>query len=86
MIRKQIFVRDSQNKALKRLAHRTGKAEGQLIREAVDRILLEEAETEKLWNALLQRWAGEPETAQPGQWKREDLYRDRVGKFDADPR
>ncbi len=85
MIRKQIFIEEQQNQALKRLAQRTGKSEGALIREAVERRLAEEQDANALWETLLERWSQNPESNQPRTWHRDDLYQERLGKFDADP-
>ena len=55
MIRKQIFSDERQNEELKRLAKKTGKSEGLLIREAVQRHLEEEQNADALWEALIER-------------------------------
>lgn len=83
MIRKQIFVEEQQNEGLKRLAKKTGKSEGLLIREAVERRLAEEQEADALWEALLERWSQLPATNVPRTWTRDDLYEDRVERFHA---
>ncbi len=85
MIRKQIFIEEQQNQALKRLAQRTGKSEGALIREAVGRRLAEEQDATALWETLLERWSQDPVSNQPRTWRRDDLYQERLEKFDADP-
>ncbi len=81
MIRKQVFIKDDQNARLKQVAQKTGQSQGQIIREAIDRQIAEEDEQEKLWDALLDRW-GKESTTSPRDWQREDLYRDRLRKFD----
>lgn len=86
MIRKQIFIEEGQNNVLKGLAKKTGKSEGALIREVVDRFLVAEQEADGLWEAMIARWALNPVTTnEPRTWTRSDLYEDRVGKFHADP-
>lgn len=85
MIRKQIFIEEGQNNVLKGLAKKTGKSEGALIREVVDRFLVAEQEADGLWEAMIARWALNPVTNEPRTWTRSDLYEDRVGKFHADP-
>ena len=82
MIRKQIFIDARQNGALKRFAEETGRSEGQLIREAVDRWLADQEEKAQLWEALLDRWRLEAGVG-ARTWKRDDLYHDRLRKFDA---
>ena len=84
MIRKQIFIEEGQNEALKRLAKRTGKSEGALIREAVERRLVEEQDADALWGGLIERWSQVPVTNEPRTWTRDDLYDDRLGRFHAD--
>ena len=84
MIRKQIFIEEGQNEALKRLAKRTGKSEGALIREAVERRLVEEQDADALWGGLIERWLQVPVTNEPRTWTRDDLYDDRLGRFHAD--
>ena len=84
MIRKQIFIEEGQNEALKRLAKRTGKSEGALIREAVERRLVEEHDADALWGGLIERWLQVPVTNEPRTWTRDDLYDDRLGRFHAD--
>ena len=84
MIRKQIFIEERQNEELKQLALKTGKSEGQLIREAVDRQLLEQEETELLWKTMIDRWLSSPTSDTAEKWQRNDLYEDRLRKFDAD--
>lgn len=81
MIRKQVFIQDHQNVRLKQVAQKTGRSQGQIIRDAIDRQIAEEDEREKLWDALLDRW-GQESTTSPRDWQREDLYRDRLRKFD----
>jgi hypothetical protein len=84
MIRKQILLEARQSEALKRLAQRTGKSEGALIREAVERRLMEEQEADTRWEALVARWSEAPVTGTPRTWTRDDLYTERLGQFHAD--
>ena len=85
MIRKQIFIEEEQNQALKRVAKRTGKSEeGSLIREAVERRLAEEQDADTLWEALIERWLKVSVADEPRTWTRDDLYEDRLGRFHAD--
>ena len=72
MIRKQIFLDAVQDEALKRLAERTGKSEGALVREAVEMRPAQEEIADARWEALLQRWAagGAPHGART--WHRQD--------------
>lgn len=85
MIRKQIFIEEAQNEALKRLARKTGKSEGALIREAVERRLKEEQEADALWGGLIERWMQASITNEPRTWTREDLYEERLWRRHVDP-
>ncbi len=84
MIRKQIFIDERQNEELKRLAKKTGKSEGLLIREAVQRHLAEEKNADALWEALIERWSQSPVSTTPRTWTRDELYEERLGRFNAD--
>ena len=86
MIRKQILLEERQSMALKRLAEKTGKSEGALMREAVEMRLAQDDGAEARWEGLLRRWASGPAAGHPRTWRREDLYEDRVSRVDRDPR
>jgi hypothetical protein len=78
VIRKQIFIPRDQNEALKRLAQRTGKSEGALVRDAIALRLQQEDEVARKWEELLREWASRSVDNQPRTWRRDDLYSDRV--------
>jgi hypothetical protein len=93
MIRKQVYIQRQQEAALKRLSKSRGLSEAELIRQAIDRQAgsvaapfvsdadaWEEAHTFML--ALRDRTAV---TDQPRNWRREDLYEDRVGRYGSHP-
>jgi hypothetical protein len=83
MVRKQIYIRKDQDKRLKLVAKRTGVAEAEFVRTALDRALAEPVEPPPrprdpaAWEDevafLRERHAQGP---LPGtrDWKREDLY------------
>jgi predicted DNA-binding protein len=81
VIRKQIFIDEEQNEALKRLAKKTGKSEGALIREALERRLMEEQDADTLWESLIERWLQVSMTNESRTWTREDLYDARLRRF-----
>jgi len=85
MVRKQIFLQRRQEEALKRLAERTGKSEGALIREAVEMRLAQAQGADVEWENLLARWAAEFSASGPRAWRREDLYADRTARSGHDP-
>jgi len=93
MVRKQVYIQRQQEAALKRLSKSRGLSEAELIRQAIDRQAgsvaapfvsdadaWEEAHTFML--ALRDRTAV---TDQPRNWRREDLYEDRVGRYGSHP-
>ncbi len=84
MIRKQIFIDERQNEELKRLAKKTGKSEGLLLREAVQRHLAEEQNADALWEALIERWSQFPASTALRTWTRDELYEERLGRSNDD--
>ncbi|MGH6693031.1 MAG: ribbon-helix-helix domain-containing protein [Gammaproteobacteria bacterium] len=83
MVRKQLYIRRDQDKRLKQVAERTGVAEAEYVRMALDRALAEPTEPgppprdlsawEEILAFLKARHAKGP---LPGtrDWKREDIY------------
>ena len=65
MIRKQFFIDEDENTRLKSEALRSGKSEGELIREGVMQVLDRQTATEEDWKVGLRRlkgmWADGPE-------------------------
>jgi hypothetical protein len=93
MVRKQVYIQRQQEAALKRLSKSRGLSEAELIRQAIDKqagstivpfvpdaVAWEEAHA--LMVALRDR---EAVTGQPRDWRREDLYEDRVGRHGSHP-
>ncbi len=79
MVRKQVLILQSQDVALRRLAARSGKSEGALVREALDRLLQSETQQEAAWEALLDRWEREPIPEELRfSWRREEAYEARI--------
>ena len=84
MVRKQLYIDDEQEAALKRLASDRGVTEAELVRDALARYLddVERAEADAAWERIMafsrERAALGPA---PGKrdWTREDIY-DRPGK------
>jgi hypothetical protein len=63
MLRKQIFLQERQDEALKRLAARSGRSEGAPVREAVGQRPAQEERADVQWEALLRRWEATPRPA-----------------------
>lgn len=64
MIRKQVYIREDQDRRLKALAAASGKAEAELIRDGLDRVLAEEEGKKEDWKKV---WL-----AAAGIWKDRD--------------
>ena len=56
MIRTQIYLTDRQRNKLAAIAKTVGKKQSELIREAVDRLIVQESRTQ--WEAVLRKAAG----------------------------
>lgn len=90
MIRKQVYLEPRQNRQLARLARERGATQAEVIREAID--LLAAGATSR---AAASIWARETEFMRAWialgplpqlrrDWKREDLYRERLDRHGAD--
>jgi len=81
MVRKQVYIEPQQEVALKQWSMETGLSEAELIRQAIERWLKEQARQQE---HILAAWQAEKDFitdlmaqgAVPGgrTWKREDLY------------
>ena len=58
MIRKQFFIDADQNKQLKALATRTGKSEGEVIREGLDALIKAKSAADDCWRRGLDKLSG----------------------------
>ena len=93
MVRKQVYIEERHEAALKRLAARRGVAEAEIVRDAIDRA---EAAVEPArrpdpaaWDefaAFLNKLRRRPAAAPgPRRWSRDDLYAERIrGRRGAD--
>lgn len=86
MVRKQIFLRREHDEALKDLAARTGKSEGALVREAIELRLKQEAQSDERWERLLRAWAKAPILPSAERFDRDSAYKERLDRYDRDPR
>jgi hypothetical protein len=93
MVRKQVYIQTQQQKTLKRLSQLRGLSEAELIRQAIDCQIGGAAaafvsdpdawvDARAFMLALSERG---PATEQPRDWRREDLYEERVGRHGRDP-
>jgi len=93
MVRKQIYIQKRQQAVLKRLARARGVSEAELIRQAIDhhvsagtRSAQPDPEAwEKAHRFMLALQARGPLHGQPRNWKREDLYEERLSRYDHRP-
>ena len=87
MVRKQVYIEERHEAALKRLAAQRGVAEAEIVRDAIDRA---EAAVDPVrrpdpgaWDefaAFLNTLRQRPAAAATGRWSRDDLYAERIGR------
>lgn len=90
MIRKQIYIQKSQEERLKRAAEARGVSEAEIIRRALDnelkragyRLAYDQAAWDKLYEAMVEMDKLPPVPQKKRDWKREDLYEDRMKRYD----
>ena len=58
MIRKQVFIREDQERRLKALARRAGMSEAEIIRDGIDRALAERGTADDGWKRVILEGAG----------------------------
>lgn len=91
MVRKQIYIQKSQEERLKKLAETRGVSEAEIIRRALENELRQmsvyrPAYDPDAWKGIVAFWEEldrrgpvEPRTR---DWKREDLYEERMKRYD----
>ncbi len=90
MVRTQVYIQKRKRAALKRLARARGVSEAELIRQAIDQQLTSSAQPtssdpkawEKAHQFMLALHARGPIPNRPRTWKRDDLYEDRLSRYD----
>ena len=93
MVRKQVYIQRQQEAALKRLSKSRGLSEAELIRQAIDRqagsvaapFVSDAGAWEEAHTFMLALRDCAAVTGQPRDWRREDLYEDRVGRYGSHP-
>jgi hypothetical protein len=88
MIRKQVYIQSYQQQMLKRLAAIKQLSEAELIRQAIDRqaggastpFIPDEEAWKKAYAFMLALQEREPECSGPRDWRREDLYTERINR------
>ena len=80
MVRKQVYIQPRQEKALKKLARKTGMREAEILRRALDahmEALARQEQRQAAWkkeNAFIRRLAARGPVPGGRTWRREDLY------------
>ena len=90
MIRKQIYIQKSQEERLKKVAETRGVSEAEIIRRALDvelkragfRLAYDNEAWQRLYNAILEMDKLPPVPQKKRDWTREDLYEERIKRYD----
>ena len=88
MVRKQVYIKPEQDEKLKQWADETGKSEAEILRQALDRWLESEnqrQEAEAAWEQILafsEERAERSVVAEGRSWTREELYEERLNRYD----
>lgn len=91
MIRKQVYIQERQQAVLRRMARKRGVSEASVIRQAIDG-QINAGQTRyappdvQAWKKVLESMrSAQPagrSRARARKWKREDLYEDRLSRYD----
>lgn len=90
MVRKQLYIEPRQERLLKRLAKERGTTEAEIVRAAIDKFANEpELSREEIWAREVERMRAHAAATQgalqkPRDWKREDLYEERMRRYERD--
>lgn len=91
MVRKQIYIQKSQEERLKKIAEARGVSEAEIIRRALENELrlvnaYRPAYDQEAWKRIVAFWEEldkrGPVEPRSRDWKREDLYEDRMKRYD----
>ncbi|MCI0555535.1 MAG: ribbon-helix-helix domain-containing protein [Anaerolineae bacterium] len=90
MIRKQIYIQKSQEERLKRVAEARGVSEAEIIRRALEnelkragyRLAYDSEAMKRLHQAMLDQDKKPPVPQKKRDWTREDLYEERMKRYD----
>ena len=90
MIRKQIYIQKSQEERLKKVAEARGISEAEIIRRALEnelkragyRLAYDNEAMKRLHQAMLDQDKKPPVPQKKRDWTREDLYEDRMKRYD----
>lgn len=88
MVRKQVYIETEQDEKLKAWAEATGKTEAEIVRQALDRWLESEErrrEAEAAWEEVLtfsEERAAQGAVSEGRSWTRDELYEERLNRYD----
>ena len=90
MIRKQIYIQKSQEERLKKIAETRGVSEAEIIRRALDvelkrvgfRLAYDDEAMKRLLQAMLDMDKKPPVPQRKRDWTREELYEERMKRYD----
>ena len=90
MIRKQIYIQKSQEERLKKVAEARGVSEAEIIRRALDnelkragyRLAYDNEAWKRLYAAIQEMDQLPPVPQKKRDWKRDDLYEERMKRYD----
>lgn len=91
MVRKQVYLEPRQDRQLKHWAEKTGKTEAEILRQALDDWLVSERqrrEAQAAWEevqAAIEERKTEPHVPEGRKWTREELYQERLDRYDRRP-
>jgi hypothetical protein len=95
MVRKQIYIEPRQEVLLKQLAEARGVSEAELIRRAIDRqvgggvqrpLPPDPVAWEQAYQFMLDLRTRGPAEGEQRSWRREELYEERMKRYERDPR
>ncbi len=93
MVRKQIYIQDRQERLLRRIAETRGVSQAEVVRQAIEGQAAGQSHgggtSPAAWEQAL-AFIRSLERQAPGdrerrRWSREELYRERLDKYDRDP-
>lgn len=90
MVRKQIYIQKSQEERLKKVAEARGVSEAEIIRRALEnelkragyRLAYDGDAMKRLYQAMLDQDKKPPVPRKKRDWTREDLYEERIKRYD----
>ena len=94
MVRKQVYIKHHHEAILKHLARTRGVSEAELIRQAIDQqatagqaraLSPDPVAWEEAYQYMLTLRARGPLTGERRTWERNDLYKERLSRYERDP-